>query len=222
MRRRSRASRQQYRKKSYRGDPAWIRTRGLQLGRLLLYPLSYGAGPHERPRAWRHPAGASPANSGDNGENSGRRAVGASAVRPPRLSSRCRSDAIDGRPTGRKPHRSSSQGQPRLAERHVALASPRTGPDRDRGCQRHLVAPVVFPACARLACGSRDARQVRAGSASRRTAALDLCASVRVCPTNCRPCSLHARRRACHTSTAPVRRRFGPIRPRTRHLRLPP
>jgi hypothetical protein len=25
------------------GDPAWIRTRDLQLRRLLLYPLSYGA-----------------------------------------------------------------------------------------------------------------------------------------------------------------------------------
>ena len=27
----------------FNGDPAWIRTRDLQLRRLLLYPLSYGA-----------------------------------------------------------------------------------------------------------------------------------------------------------------------------------
>ncbi len=27
------------------GDPGWIRTSDLQLRRLLLYPLSYGAGP---------------------------------------------------------------------------------------------------------------------------------------------------------------------------------
>jgi hypothetical protein len=35
------------------GDPAWIRTRDLQLRRLLLYPLSYGAGLTRSPRRRR-------------------------------------------------------------------------------------------------------------------------------------------------------------------------
>jgi hypothetical protein len=56
----------------------------------------------------------------------------------------CRSDAIDWRSMKRKRSRSSGQGKPRLAERHVALAQPRTESERDRGCRMHLAAPFPF------------------------------------------------------------------------------
>ena len=119
---------------------------------------SYGSNrnPQRRGRRAASPGQLSPAEMvrppprpgyfGDNGENlrsNGHQDL--DAVAGSAAVALVDQDAIDGRSMKRKRRRSPSQGQPRLAERHVAQAQPRTGPDRDRGCRMHLAALYFRP-----------------------------------------------------------------------------